>query len=590
MRHANFATPQQQRGFAAVFAAIAMIAMLSAVALAIDVGRLYSAKRSLQRAAHLAALDAVQVVSGCTGRGVTGSQANAADEVTASLARNGFAADSVVTEIGMRDTTVSPLRFIALSDGDARISAVQVTLTRAAPERLIPGITGSRDLSLQARAAAQQAPQAGVSLGPSVLSLDSSNSPLLNMVLGGLLGGSVNLSVASQQGLAAAQVELGELAAAAGVATPSGLASISTTLPGALQLLADALNATGGAVNASAAATLQGLAAVADPSRNVLLGDVLEIGSSITGDAADTLYVDALSLTMALAQSAVEGQSLDLPVAVSLPAGLANLKLALKVTSAPKVFGPGPAGLGPDNLPLTYARAAALQLQVRADLLDINGVLSALSPLVGVVSQPIHIGLDIDLGAAEAAVREIQCPARNRPDTVVDLDVDTRLATVRLGTFAGSAASLSPLTGGALINAINLPLVGPVLSVVLSKAATLDVGSADNNQASFTNDFPLYVPLPTPTNPRQVGDQALLSSAGASLTEEFSQSLTVKVLGVGLPLGDTLSLVGSLLAPLFGLLDSVIDPLLALLGVQAGSASVEVFQVSVPRAEVFSVE
>lgn len=590
MRQARVAAPAGQRGFAAVFAAIAMIAMLSAVALSIDIGRLYTAKRSLQRAANLAALDAVQVVSGCTGRGVVGTLALAEQEALASLARNGFSTDGITTEIGMRDSTDSLSRFIPLADGDPRISAVQITLTEDPPGRIIPGITGSSGMRLQARAAAQQAPQAGVSVGTSVLTLNAANSPLLNMLLGGFLGGAVNLSVAGQQGLAAAQVKLGDLAAAAGVATPSGLASINTSLPGALNLLATALNATGGAVNTSAAATLLNLAAVADPSRNVLLGDVLQIASTVTGDAADTLYVDALSLLTALAQSAVEGQSLNLPVNVALPLGLANLKLSLKVLQAPKIVGPGPAGTGPDGMPLTYATTAAVQLQVRADLLDVKGALSALSPLVGVVAQPIRVGLDVALGTAQASVRSIQCPAINRPDTIVDLDVETHLATVKLGTFTGSAASQPPLTGGALINAINLPLVGPVLSVVLAAPASLDVGSADTEDSSFINDFPLYELLPTTTNPRQVGDVALLGSAGTTLSTKFASQLNVKLLGIPLPLGNVLTLASSLLSPVFSLLDSVIDPLLSLLGAQAGAANVEVFQVSVPRAEVFHTD
>ena len=588
MRNRGAIAQQQQRGFAAIFAAVAMAAMLSAVALTIDIGRLYNAERGLQRAAHLAALDAVQLVSGCTGRGVIGSAAEAQQEAVSSLARNGFAASSVLTEIGMRDTADAQSRFLALSEGDARISAVRVTLTQPAPARLIPAITGGSTLQLQARAAAEQAPQAGVSLGVTVLGLNSANSPLLNALLGGLLGGSVNLSLASQRGLAAAQVQLGDLAAAAGVATPSGLVTVSTTLPGMLTLLADALNITGGAANTAAAATLGSLAALADPSRNVQLGDVLEIGSQITGSAADTAYVDALSLLTALAQSAMVGQPLNLPLTVALPAGLANLRLVLKVQQAPKIIGPGPAGTGPDGRPLTFARTAAIQLQVRTDLLDVNGALSALSPLVGVVAQPIRLGLDIDLAAAEASVRAIQCPARNRPDTVVDLDVDTQLARIRMGTFTGPAASLPPLAGGALISAINLPLIGPVLSVTLAAPALLDVGTPGTEETTFINDFPLYVPLPTPTNPRQLGNASLLGSAGASLASQFGSQLTVRLLGIPLPLGTVLSLSSSLLAPVFSLLDGIVDPLLAQLGVQAGATNVALFQVSVPQAEVFN--
>ena len=84
-----YPTAQRQRGAVAVFAAITMVALLSALALAVDVGRLYYAQRDTQRLADVAALDASRVVSGCASTsGVPGSKAQALAEVMASLARN----------------------------------------------------------------------------------------------------------------------------------------------------------------------------------------------------------------------------------------------------------------------------------------------------------------------------------------------------------------------------------------------------------------------------------------------------------------------------------------------------------------------
>lgn len=60
---------QRQRGAAAVFVAISLIALLASVALAIDTGRLYSAQRNLQRLADLAAMDAARVAGGCLSGG-----------------------------------------------------------------------------------------------------------------------------------------------------------------------------------------------------------------------------------------------------------------------------------------------------------------------------------------------------------------------------------------------------------------------------------------------------------------------------------------------------------------------------------------
>src|SRR3546814_9305092 len=66
MRHTNNLYRKQQ-GAAAVFVAIALIPLLIATMLAIEVGRVYYAHRSLQKAANLAALDTARLMSGCTG-------------------------------------------------------------------------------------------------------------------------------------------------------------------------------------------------------------------------------------------------------------------------------------------------------------------------------------------------------------------------------------------------------------------------------------------------------------------------------------------------------------------------------------------
>src|SRR5690606_20780764 len=79
---------RRQTGAAAVFAAIAAGAGLTALALAIDVGRLYAAQRDLQRIANLAALDAARVTGGCFGEPENPS-ATAFNEAVASIARNG---------------------------------------------------------------------------------------------------------------------------------------------------------------------------------------------------------------------------------------------------------------------------------------------------------------------------------------------------------------------------------------------------------------------------------------------------------------------------------------------------------------------
>ena len=79
---------RRQHGAVAIFVAISLIAILAAVALSIDIGRLYFAQRDLQRLALLGALSAAQQVSGCANNGVPGAQADAEAEVTRISALN----------------------------------------------------------------------------------------------------------------------------------------------------------------------------------------------------------------------------------------------------------------------------------------------------------------------------------------------------------------------------------------------------------------------------------------------------------------------------------------------------------------------
>ena len=86
---------KQQTGAVAVLAALAVGAGLIALALAIDVGRLYSAHRDLQRVASLAALDAARVSGGCMGQPENPAAA-AYNETIGSIERNNGTRNAIV--------------------------------------------------------------------------------------------------------------------------------------------------------------------------------------------------------------------------------------------------------------------------------------------------------------------------------------------------------------------------------------------------------------------------------------------------------------------------------------------------------------
>src|SRR5581483_1654213 len=281
------APAQRQRGAAAVFAAIAMIAALAAMLLGINIGMLYYAQRNLQKLAVVSALAGAQISSGCRNGGVLGNTATVTSRVQNALINNATAAavtllgkvngadpvelgwvnsssGEALTDSAGRITYTAPSdnhrHFFKLPDGDSRINSVRVNLTQTAPSvvgaGLLPGVTGP--VTLYASATAEQQAIGSFYLGTSLLSLNTSNSALLNPLLQGLLCGGtassqcnaqVALIVASYQGLANADISLGNLlgsavAANVGIKDLSSLLTTQLTLPQWLGILGNTLGST----------------------------------------------------------------------------------------------------------------------------------------------------------------------------------------------------------------------------------------------------------------------------------------------------------------------------------------------------------
>ncbi|MBU2718085.1 hypothetical protein HF563_01465, partial [Acidithiobacillus ferridurans] len=78
-------------------------------------------------------------------------------------------------------------------------------------------------------------PAAGFSISSQVLNLNTQQSALLNGILGGLLGTSLNLSVAGYNALLGTTVSLGQLAQTLNVGTVNHLLSTNLNLPGLYQ-------------------------------------------------------------------------------------------------------------------------------------------------------------------------------------------------------------------------------------------------------------------------------------------------------------------------------------------------------------------
>ncbi|MDP9141191.1 MAG: hypothetical protein M3O62_10410, partial [Pseudomonadota bacterium] len=189
-----------QRGAVAVFAAVAMLAMLTAALVSIEIGRMYSAKAELQKQASIAALDAARLISGCSTTELevpaTPSQADLLDFVQQTVLDNGLPAEllsglpQVETGLIARRTGADGpvgMRYLAVDPDDAQ--AVRVTLRRSFPRPLLPLLPYDEGRVMAASATAAQLAVGSFNLGSGLV---TANGGVLNALLSGLLGGNVS--------------------------------------------------------------------------------------------------------------------------------------------------------------------------------------------------------------------------------------------------------------------------------------------------------------------------------------------------------------------------------------------------------------
>jgi uncharacterized membrane protein len=609
----GFALRRRQRGAVAVIVAIALVALLTATMLAIETGHVYSSHRQFQKAATLAALDAARVVSGCS---ATPTLANLNNAVSSSLTANGFPAASlttVVTETGTIQTSAGNLRSLLPTASIDNAKAARVTLTAPFPAPFLPLFNSSGSMTVSATAAEDAVGSLRVGSGVAAV-----NGGVLNSLLSGLVGGNVSLSVADFNGLANVNVTATQLATALGVSVTdlSDPLKLQTTTP----VLSSALNGLAGSLSGTASKqvtdSLKNLAGQSTNNTPIPLGSILGPAGSV---ASDVPFLNLQDLIMALAlasQADASGvKTIELKnLGLDVP-GVATVKVFAKVLQPPQLSGLGRAGQ-------TQASTAQIKLLIRIDagalltgLLGnltglVNGLLGGLGTAnVVVAPAPLNIGIDVNVAKATAFLNRLDCPRSgvNNGQPTAGLNVNTALATVDVGTFSGSASAAPPLnpatTSWPLATVtINTPLnlLGSTtlhLGLALTSANVSSTSRNLNDVYQFTSipttdaaAHPVFrangapglptVPVASPSteNPQTVGSA---TSVGVTLGLTSSQTgggllgaLTglVNSLVTTITTGPT-SQVQSLLTAVNGLVASLINPLLDLLGVKTGTAT-----------------
>jgi uncharacterized membrane protein len=529
---------------------------------ALDVGNAFYARRSLQRTADLAALAAAQTMDDVCTQPLATARANAA--------ANGFDPDatgqSLSVVCGRWDATAnaSPSYFAPAGAGAQR-NAVMVTTQRTVPYFFLGPAR-----QMTATATAKATNLGAFTIGTALAQLQNG---LVNALLNALLGANLTLSVASYDSLANARVRVRDLMAAAGVGTVDQLLATQLTVTQLAQLMVTALSSTSiaDANLQSDVATLQAVAnAGIATAIQFPLGDgasghgVLALGVADSQSALDAT-ISPFDALLVAAEITRAGQA---PVDITGGLSIAGLGATLKVQIIePPVLAVGEAGVDPATQRWrTQAHTAQVRLYLNVSL--------ATPSLPGIGSVGLNIPLSLEAAPGTAWLQATNC-ASTKASSSSTIGVQPGLANLCVGDAPSNFSASQPFSCTKSATLVNVSHVLQVTAnaalpavVPQSSAATLTFDGVTPNEDDYQS-----------ANSNEVG--RVLATALAGLAASLSQpnGLNVTLFGsASLPIGVIDSvLLAALLPALDTLLDGLdvaIDPLLQLLGVQVGVATI----------------
>lgn len=527
-----------ERGNIALIAAGAIAVAVAFSAIVVDLGSVVDTRRRLQSATDGAALAAVR------------TRERAAEIVQASLRDHGFEARNIVdvTTGSYSNAAASAGRFIP--DGSGPMNAVRVTAEARVPLHVY-GFMYPDGIRLETMATAVHAKEASFSAGTGLASLDDG---ILNALLSGLLGTSINLSLLDYNALVSANINL--LSFLDALSTNIDLTAVSYD-----QLLDTRVNI-GDLIDAALAVTrdelvltaLESLRVQVGTGPQIALGELIdiglwgpqEVGSAVPKTAAHALVnlYDLISISAQVANGD-HAVAVDLPVSI---AGLVSLQLTLTIGEPEQE---ARIGIGPEG---TSVHTAQTRLLLDLRLLDVLGT-------------AVRVPLYLEVAAGDAYIDDIACGLDPYNDGEVRIMARGGVAALLIGDvppgqMENFSQPLNPVGPARILNVLGL--------VQAFAAANASAGGSDFAPLTFDQaDIRAGAT-------RSVSSGDILSSLLGSLVGNLV--LDVRVLGLDLlGLG---SLVGAILEPLvrsvLQLLDPVIASLLQALGIKLGYIDVTV--------------
>lgn len=531
---------EQESGSVAILSAVCLVVFLWCAALAVDFGSLYFERRTAQGAVDLAAIAAAQ--------NITSAEAAAAATIEANDIRN---VERLLVTPGhySADPSKPPAdRFVANAEP---FNAVQVQLTQNAPLYLAGALTGQRTMTIETQAVAVTTAQAAFSIGSRLLRLEGG---LLNALLQGLLGGSVNLSVMDYEQLAGADVKLFQFMN--GLSTELGVdgasynevlamdASVGAIIEALTKVSADSGQDAAARALSSVGATTHATDAMVSLGALVDLGPYGNLSAGSTAPGFDP-SVNVLQMVTTSASIANGSSQVSLNLGTTIP-GLTNVQVDVAI-GEPQQDSPW-LSVGERDV---IVRTAQTRIRLLATI-GAGGLVTVRVPLYAEVAY------------AEGRLDNIVCGNDVVRDARVDVAALPGIAELWLGEVdVNSLDDFSrtlPVQNANLVQTSLAKVAGKAHAAITNTSETIlsfDWADIEAQEAKSTSTR-----QPTTT---------LLNS----LLSDLDLKVEVLGLGIGLP-GNLGAVVADLLSAATPALDSLLSGVLDALGISLGEADITV--------------
>ncbi|MBB4095496.1 pilus assembly protein TadG-related protein [Brucella pecoris] len=563
-------------GNLATMAALVSPLFLAIAAFSVDTSSLFLERRQLQSMADFAAVAGAASLSQANDSVLRQLRANGLDPVLMTGAYDPSIVNGKTdnkTRVWVEKGNYFPdknraveNRFVA---GGASPDAVRVRLAR--PGNLYFGQAFINRPALGATGMAATKAEAAFSIGSRLLSLNTDQS-VLNGLLGGLLGTTLNLKLVDYNALAATDINLlgflDKLAPKVGLTagTYDQLLNTDVSVGMLANVLAEVVTNN---PTAKAALGILGKDAVALATK-LPVGKLLGLGSlanaSIGSGAGYNITANVLQLVSAAVMIGGKHQ-VKIDKGLNVP-GLLGVTLEVLVGEPPlntPFFRVGAAG--------SFVRTAQIRLQLGISVGGQSG-----NKLLGVELLNLNLPLAVDIASGEGELKSISCPSGP-----VSANVTIAAKPGIVGIYLGDVSFFDDLNRKPSVRKTSIADVQPyVLGIPFGKLIGLDA-KAEVNLGAKTTLLPFNYNDIQNKRIKTAYSNDLVSSLSSSLLKNIDIDLNLLDI-IKLPLGDLVGLIGVLLTPLAPLIDNLLFGILDLLGVKLGEADVQVTGVLCQRA------